>query len=127
VEAGTSVSREDGTGYTGASVAGAVLGTLSFPLISLIAALLLLGAQTDPRKRSALRTWAWASAGWIALQGIVLVALFAWVLHSSGSESSGPCVGGPKLNVVGKAVPGSTTKFVIPCEISGTQTITTAR
>ena len=63
MEAGTSAPPgEGGTGYGGASVAGAVLATLFFPLISLIAALLLLGGQTDPRKRSQLRTWAWVSA-----------------------------------------------------------------
>jgi hypothetical protein len=124
MEAGASAPAEEGTGYSGATVAGAVLATLFFPLISLIAALLLLGGQTDPRKRSALRTWAWASGGWIALQVIVFVVLFASFSHSSASERSGPCAGGPKLNASGKAVPGSNTKFVIPCEISGTQTIT---
>jgi hypothetical protein len=67
-----------GVGYTGASVAGAVLATLFFPFISLIAALLLLGAQTDPAKRSQLRTWAWASGGWL-LFGIVVFAVLASV------------------------------------------------
>ena len=56
-------SRGGRPGYTGAAVAGAVLATLFFPLIALIAALVLQGGQHDPRKRSQLRTWAWASGG----------------------------------------------------------------
>ena len=69
-----------GAGYPGAAVAGAVLATLCFPLISLIAALLLQGSQTDSRKRSQLRTWAWASGGWLAFGAVVgvLLALVAW-------------------------------------------------
>jgi hypothetical protein len=70
-----------GTGYTGASVAGAVLATLFFPFISLIAALLLLGAQTDQRKRSQLRTWAWVSGGWLVFGGVVLVVLASVTFH----------------------------------------------
>ena len=43
-------------GYTGAAVAGAVLATLFFPFIALIAALLLQRGQPDPRKNAQLRT-----------------------------------------------------------------------
>ncbi len=46
-----------------------------FPLIALIAALLLQGGDVDPRKRAELRTWAWVSAGWLALQVVVSVVL----------------------------------------------------
>jgi len=52
-----------------------------FPFISLIAALLLLGGQTDPRKRSQLRTWAWASGGWLALGAVITVLLATVTLH----------------------------------------------
>jgi hypothetical protein len=76
MEAGTSAPPDEGgTGYEGASIAGAVLATVFFPFISLIVALLLLGAQTDPRKRSQLRTWAWVSGGWLALGAVVFVVL----------------------------------------------------
>jgi hypothetical protein len=68
-------------GYTGAAVAGAVLATLCFPLISLIAALLLQGSQTDPLKRSQLRTWAWASGGWLVFGAVVAVTLALVTLH----------------------------------------------
>jgi hypothetical protein len=125
MEAGTSAAPQE-PGYPGAAVAGAVLATLFFPLFALIAALLLMGGQTNPAKRSALRTWAWASGGWMVLQIVFFVVLAtATFSHSSGtSDRSGPCVGGPKLNATGTQVPGSKNKFVVPCEISGTQTIT---
>jgi hypothetical protein len=76
-------SEQPDTGYSGAAVAGAVLATLFFPFIALIAALLLQGSQTDPRKRSQLRTWAWASGG-LMLLGVLLVAL-AFISFGSGS------------------------------------------
>jgi hypothetical protein len=74
MEAGSIPPQVD-AGYGGASVAGAVLAALFFPFISLIAALLLLGAQTDPVKRSQLRTWAWVSGGWLVLGAVVFVVL----------------------------------------------------
>ena len=70
-------------GYNGSAVAGAVLATIFFPLIALIAALILLGNESNPRKRSQLRTWAWWSGGLMAL-GVVLVIL-AFVAVGSGS------------------------------------------
>jgi hypothetical protein len=89
MEAGTSAQPEQ-NGYSGAAVAGAVLATFFFPLFSLIAALLLLGGQTNPDKRASLRMWAWASGGWILLQLVVVIALIGSVAHSSGD--SGPSV-----------------------------------
>jgi hypothetical protein len=62
-------------GYSGAAVAGAALATVFFPLIALIAALLLQGGETDLRKRSQLRAWAWISGGWLVLEAVVLVLL----------------------------------------------------
>lgn len=62
-------------GYDSAAVAGAVLATLFFPLIALIAALLLQGGQEDPRRKAQLRTWAWASGGWLILGTVVLTVL----------------------------------------------------
>lgn len=68
-------------GYPGAAVAGAVLATLCFPFIALIVALLLQGGQTDPRRRAQLRTWAWASAGWLVFGVAVTVLLALVTLH----------------------------------------------
>ena len=127
MEAGSSPPpKEAGSGYTGGAVVGAVLATLWFPAIALIAALLLQGGQTDPQKRSQLRAWAWVSGAWTAL-GLVLVLLAVGVLTTSGSgrvDRSGPCVGGPKIGAAGTQVPGTTNEFVEPCAISGTETIT---
>ena len=82
MEAGTSPPHEEaGTGYPAAAVAGAVLATLFFPLVALIAALLLQGSQTDPQKRAQLRTWAWASGGWLAFGALVAVLLALVTLH----------------------------------------------
>ena len=126
MEAGTSPPPEEaGSGYTGASVAGAVLATLFFPFISVIAALLLQGGQADPRKKAQLRTWAWASGGWLVLGALLVILLASVGDHSAGSsDRSGACVGGPKIGATGTQVPGSTTKFVEPCAISGSQTVT---
>jgi pheromone shutdown protein TraB len=74
-------------GYTGPAVAGAVLATLFFPLIALIAALLLMGNESNPRKRSQLRTWAWWSGGLMAL-GLVL-AVLALITIGVGTGSGG--------------------------------------
>ena len=72
-------------GYDGAAVAGAVLMTLFFPFVALIAALLLQGGQRDPRKKSQLRTWAWVSGGWLVLDLVlVLLAVGALAGHGSG-------------------------------------------
>ena len=127
MEAGTTPPPDEaGTGYDGAAVAGAVLATVFFPFIALIAALLLQGSQTDPRKRSQLRTWAWVSGGWVAL-GLVFVLLAVGAFAGSGSGSggvsrSGPCQGGPDPGAAGRQIPG-TNKFVFSCVFGGTQTI----
>ena len=74
MEAGPAPSTAPGEGYNGAAVAGAVLATLFFPFIALVAALLLQGGDVDPRKRAQLRTWAWVSGGWLAF-GALMTAL----------------------------------------------------
>jgi hypothetical protein len=78
----SAASEEDG--YPGPTIAAAVLMTLFFPLISLIAALLLLGRERNPAKRSSLRTWAIATGVWIALY--VLVGIGLVIAVSSGSD-----------------------------------------
>jgi hypothetical protein len=61
--------------YNGAAVAGAVLATVFFPLIALIAALILLGNERSPERRSQLRTWAWISGGWLVVGALLFVVL----------------------------------------------------
>lgn len=117
-------SEEAGPGYEGAAIAGAVLATVFFPFIALIAALLLQGGESDPRKKAQLRTWAWVSGGWM-LFGLVLVLLAVGAVggHASGSNvsRSGPCQGGPELNSTGRNIPGTDT-YVFPCVFGGTET-----
>jgi hypothetical protein len=62
-------------GYSGAAVAGAVLATIFFPFIALIAALLLQGGQHDPQRKSQLRRWAWVSGLWLVFSVVVWVVL----------------------------------------------------
>jgi hypothetical protein len=82
MEIGSAPRPEDAPPYNGAAVAGAVLATLFFPLIALIAALLLMGNEQSPQRRSQLRTWAWVSGGWIVLQVFVAVVLVSSVTVS---------------------------------------------
>ena len=72
---------QSGPGYNGPAVAGAVLATMFFPLIALIAALLLQGNEEDPRKRAQLRTWAWTSGGLLAFTAVLFVVLASVTLH----------------------------------------------
>ena len=64
-----------GDRYDGASVAGAALLTVIFPLFTLIAALLLKGGQQDPCKQAQLRTWIWASACCLVLESALFLFL----------------------------------------------------
>jgi hypothetical protein len=81
--------RAEGTGYDGAAVLGGVLATVFFPLIALIAALILQGGEPDPVKRGQLRTWAWVSAGWLAFQAIFFIIIFmAMASHMHGGPLS---------------------------------------
>jgi hypothetical protein len=76
MEAGSSFPPDESdSGYGGAAIAGAALATVLSPFFALIAALLSIGNQTDPRKRSQLRTWAWVSGGLLAFEVFVMVAL----------------------------------------------------
>ena len=115
-----------GRAYPGSTVAGAIVATLFFPVLALIAALLLRGRERDEAKRRDLLAWAWLSVAWLVAQFLVFVALAACaVTFTSGTDQtdrSGPCVGGPRLDV--SAEVGEDGKAAIPCEISGTMTLT---
>lgn len=107
--------------YPSSAVLGATLATLFFPLISLIVALVLIGQQRNERKRAQLKNWAWASAGWIALQFVIGLIVFAAVSSSGPSVArSGPCVGGPEIGAEGTSTDG--VNFVFPCVDGGTVT-----
>ena len=77
-----SAARDDG--YPAPVVLGGAIATFFFPVISLIAALMLMGGEQSPRKRSQLKTWAWASFAFLALQA-VLFLLVRIVIAASDS------------------------------------------
>lgn len=107
--------------YPSSAVLGATLATLFFPLISLIVALVLIGQQSSQRKRAQLKTWAWASAGWIAFQLVIGLIVLAAVSSSGPSlDRTGPCVGGPEPGAEGTSTDG--VNFAFPCVDGGTVT-----
>jgi hypothetical protein len=129
VEAGAADPRvSDDRGYPGSLVAAAALAAFFFPLISLIVALALYGSERNPVRKGALRTWAVASGAWLALQVVIGAILVAAVAGGGGVGSgsvdrTGPCVGGPEMGADGRDISGNGTKFVFPCSISGTATV----
>lgn len=127
----------DDDGYTGAPVLGAVLGTIFFPLLAFIAALVLQGAETNPRKKSQLRSWAWISGAWLAVGLLIFIlALVAFGVFAGTvvnhvrtgtripASNSTPCRGGLK-SVATRNIPG-TDKYVFPCTLGGTTTVVIA-
>lgn len=127
MEASGSTLPERPSPYPGSTIAACAIATFFFPLISLIVALLLYGNQRDPARKAMLRNWALASGGWLIAQ--LLVGLVLFTAGSGGSlghvDQSGPCVGGPEMGASGRDVSGNGTKFVVPCAVSGTVTIST--
>jgi hypothetical protein len=113
--------RTPAAGYPGSTVAAAVLGTFFFPVISLIVALLLIGNENNEVKRASLRTWAFASAGFLLLQLIAGIALFASVSGGTSVDQSGPCVGGPDPGASAPERPDGTAVF--PCVGGGSVTV----
>ena len=67
-------SASAGDGYSAAEAVGAAVATLFLTPFALTAALVLLARQSDPRKRSQLRTGAWISGGLLVLQ-LALIGL----------------------------------------------------
>jgi hypothetical protein len=125
VEAGTSKPDKGDLGYSPAFFVGAGLATLLFAPIALIIALIMLGGEKDPAKRATLRSWAWFSGAWLVAGVVLLIVLSSVTFGSSshgGVDKSSSCVGVPTGE--GRNVPGSTTKFVMPCEFGGTETVT---
>ena len=73
-------------GYTGTAVAGAVLATLFFPLDRADRRAACCWATSRTReRRSQLRTWAWASGGWLVFWALVIAVLLVSVASGNGS------------------------------------------
>jgi hypothetical protein len=70
---------------------GAVLLTIFFPFISLIAALVLRAQELRPMRREQLKNWAIASGAWLATGWLIAIIAFSSVLSAAGLSG---CKGG---------------------------------
>jgi hypothetical protein len=82
-------ARDEDEGYPGPVVLGGAIATFFFPVISLIAALMLMGGERNPQRRGQLKTWAWASFAFLALQALLFFLLLIGIA-SGGSGGGGP-------------------------------------
>lgn len=102
----------------------AVLLTVVAPFVSLIAALIMRGSQTNPVRRATLRTWAIVSSAWLAV-GLVIVLIVAASIGSAVSHNvpttSGPCLGGPDTGSSGVSVGHGNFRF--PCADGGSTVV----
>ncbi len=73
-------------GYPGPALLGAAVAT--FPVISLIAALMFMSGEQSPRKRGQLKTWAWVSLAFLAVQALIFT-FFLIGVASGGSGTGG--------------------------------------
>ena len=112
---------EGGHPFESSAVAGAVLLTIFAPFVSLVAALVLHGAERDPARKRQLGTWAAVSGAYLAVGLLVGVLLFASLAPGFHRDTSGPCIGGPALGV--PAEPLGDGRYRQPCAISGSQII----
>lgn len=71
-------------GYSGAAFLGAVILTVWLPPAALIVTLLGLRHETNPRRRSQLKAWAWIAGAWVV---VVVVLLLVFALAGTGSGS----------------------------------------
>ena len=71
-----SAARDDG--YPAPVVLGGAIATFFFPVI----ALMLMGGEQSPRKRSQLKTWAWASFAFLALQAVLFLLVLIVIAAS---------------------------------------------
>src|SRR5262245_42211725 len=112
----------EGEPYGSSSVFGAVLLTLVAPFISVIAALLLRGSQTDPARSRQLRTWAIGSAIYMVVGWVLAIFIFVSIFNSvTGTDTEGPCQGGPKLGAAG--TPLGDGRYRFPCEFGGSTVV----
>ena len=72
---------------------GAVLLTIFAPFIALVAALIMRGSETRPSRLSFLKTWAIASAAWLAT-GFLIFIIFLASVTGGGGGGGGECRGG---------------------------------
>ncbi len=114
-EEGAEQHRTEGDDYSplvkGLGIAGAVF----FSLIALVVALVALGSERNPIKWSFLKLCAGISSVAIVIPLLLVIAAAGG--SSSGSNTSGPCVGGPAMGASG--TPDGNGYVTFPCAISG--------
>ncbi len=110
--------------FPGPTVAGGVLGSIFFPVISLIAALMLMGREANPVRREALRRWAILSGGLIAAQVMLVLIAFASVasvFNNPDFDRNKECNGGPVMGASG--FEDENGDVVFPCNNGGAVTL----
>ena len=110
--------------FPGPTVAGGVLGSIFFPVISLIAALILMGREANPIRRETLRRWAVLSGGLIAAQALLVIIALATALsafNGTDFDRNKECSGGPVMGAAG--VEDENGDVVFPCNNGGAVTL----
>ncbi len=109
-------------GYQPGMKLGATLLTIFMPFIAVVAALVMLGNERSPIRRAFLRTWAWISAGVLALGLVIAISVVASVAGTKHHvDTSGPCVGGPAMGEPGVSLGNGRYRF--RCEFGGTTVV----
>lgn len=85
----THASSEVGEPFSSLSLLGAAVLTLFAPVISLIAALVLMQQERITVRRDQLKTWAIVSGVWLAIGGLFLIIVVASVAGGASSACKG--------------------------------------
>lgn len=89
IEPAATPGASDGTPYPDWAVPAAGFATLVAPFISIVAAAVMLSSEKDEGRRKFLRTWLIVSGAWLAIGGIIAIALFAGATSASASCNGG--------------------------------------
>ncbi len=78
-----------GGGLSQGMKAGAVVGTIMAPFASLAVALVMLGSEQNPIRRSFLKTWAAISGGILLVWLLIVISIFSAVSTPPPRETTG--------------------------------------
>jgi hypothetical protein len=110
----------EGGGFSQGMKAGAVVGTIFAPFVSVVVAMVMLGSETNPVRRSFLKTWAAISGALLVLWFVIVLAVASSFSHS-GPSTNGPCIGGPVIGAPGEQIGPHRYRF--PCEGGGSSVV----
>ncbi len=116
--------RPDDADYPSEYKVAAGLLTVVAPFVSLVAALIMRGSQSNPVRRATLRTWAVASGAWLAVGLLIVIVVVASAGNSVSHNvpsTSGPCLGGPDMGSSGVSVGHGNYRF--PCADGGSTVV----